>query len=614
MDKVPFFEIHIPKTMSFLKEGKKVTDFSEVYEFCDFIDKREDCNDFRMVAIQRLYLQFASCLPEKVKNRIKKTILNFRYWMKEPGSDNMCYWSENHQLLFAASEYVACKLFPDETFTNVNKTGSEKIDYAYNRILHWLKMRFNTGFIEWHSHVYYAEDLAALMHLIDFSDNQELESKATIISDLMFLDMAMHSYKGNFALTHGRSYEMQKKSSAKADIAPIVSEAFKLTDIAYDQSRIAAVFSYRKKYKVPEIIIMIAHDVEEVIVKDQMGFDLRTIKRELDLKDELDRFALWQMEAFTNPQIINHSIDMLNEYNLYTNKFLSDFKSISHPLLRKTGLLPIISRIIKPVTDGVAIQQANTYTYKTKDFSMSTAQSHYPGTPGDQQHIMNVCLGEEFNVFITHPAVLPYDEDNAYLSLSPNNWVGNGRMPHSVQDKAINITIFKIPKRKAFMEKVLNNYTHAYFPIKHFDNYDIEENIAFCQVKNALLALIGRRNLLLKNDEELIQEGRFTTWVTELSSIDQESYEDFKTRIKTNRREITDNKVFYCSKGNDYLLKYKKAFFINKKPVNTKYKRFETPYIESERYQQELVCKFKNQKIIWNLDKMIRKEGKNGKQ
>ena len=613
MGRAPYLEIHLPHIMNDMKLGIENNDFQQIYDFCDFVDKREDCNDFRMISLQRMYIQFSNLLPKEVKERIKTSVLNFRYWMTEDGNDNMCYWSENHQLLFATIEYIGALLFPNDTFTNDNKLGKDKLGYAEKRIHHWYAQRFNTGFIEWHSHVYYAEDLAALMHLIDFSQNDSMIKKATIITDILFLDIAMHSYKGNFALTHGRSYENQKKSPKEADVSPIVSDAFGLTKIPYITTHIASIFSYRMNYEIPKIISDIAKDDSEIIVKDQMGYDLKTVKKELDLKDELDRFVLWQMESFTNPEAIAHTIDMLNEYDLYSNEFLGEFKSISNPFLRKLGLLPTISRVLKPITDGVAIQQANTYTYKTKNYSMSTAQNHYPGTPGDQQHIMNICFGEDFNIFVTHPASSPYDDENAYLSLSPNNWVGNGRMPHSVQDKNINITMFKIPKRKTFMERILNDFTHAYFPTKHFDQYDIEGNYSFMRFNDSLFAFITKEKVSLKSDNELIQQGKDAYWISECSSTDIESYDAFKKRIRSNSISQNKNTVQYTTNSKTYELTYKGDFKIDNHVINTLYNRFETPYIQSKRFDKELKVKYNDQSITWNLDKLVRKEDANGK-
>ena len=35
-----------------------------------------------------------------MKERIKDVMLNYRYWMDMDGFDGMCFWSENHALMF----------------------------------------------------------------------------------------------------------------------------------------------------------------------------------------------------------------------------------------------------------------------------------------------------------------------------------------------------------------------------------------------------------------------------------------------------------------------------------------------------------------------------------
>jgi len=607
MKRAPFFEVHVPKIMEDFYHGK-VSDEKDLFAFCDFVDTREDCNDFRMTALLRLYIQYHEQLSIEAKIRIKQTVLNFRYWMNEPGSDNMCYWSENHQLLFASIEYIGASLFKEELFTNSMTYGKDKIEYAKRRINHWFQARFNTGFIEWHSHVYYAEDLAALMNLIDFSEDVEIRKKATILTDILFFDMASHSFKGNFALTHGRSYERQKKSPKDADIAPIISDAFEFHTVTYVPTHIHSIFKYRLNYQVPNILKEIARDDRAIIIKDAMGYDLKDVKKELCLKDELDCYILWQMEAFTNKESIEHTIDMLNEYQMYQNDFLSGFKSISHPLLRKLRLLPLVSIVLNPFTNGVAIQKANTYTYKTKDYSMSTAQNYHPGECGDQHHIMNVCLRDDLNLFITHPTIISYSEDNQYLSLSPNEWVGNGRLPHSVQDKSVNITLFKLPKKPTFMEKTMLHYTHAYFPINKFDEYEISNHYAFVRTGKVLIAFIGKNDFTLKEDNELIQTGRCTSWITELSTIDQETYQEFKSRIKRNPFIGTKNRVQYESLKNQYQLTYKKDFIMNGKKIRLEYDRFDTPYAKAKRYSEDLKIKYQNKILSLNLTKLIREE------
>ena len=180
----------------------------------DFIDARKDCSDFVMHSILRLlYWQnrdwqaeneisnlvtegHKSPISKEVYKRAKTTVLNFKYWPDEPGADSMCYWTENHHILFSAATYLAGQLYPDEIFTNSGQTGREKMAISRRRILRWLDFRFRTGFNEWLSHVYYDEDLTALLSLVDFCDDEEIVRKSTMIIDLLLLDMALNSFKG----------------------------------------------------------------------------------------------------------------------------------------------------------------------------------------------------------------------------------------------------------------------------------------------------------------------------------------------------------------------------------------------------------------------------------
>ena len=42
----------------------------------------------------------------------------------------MCFWSENHQIMFHSDEYLAGQLFHDRTFTNISEPGSWHVEKA----------------------------------------------------------------------------------------------------------------------------------------------------------------------------------------------------------------------------------------------------------------------------------------------------------------------------------------------------------------------------------------------------------------------------------------------------------------------------------------------------
>ncbi|MFN2304493.1 MAG: hypothetical protein ACK2TV_12255, partial [Anaerolineales bacterium] len=175
----------------------------EIFRSLNFINDRLDCSDFVAHSVLRLVYQFDPSHQKGIPNgkglkmnyppsqelldAAKETLLNFKYWPDEPGIDSMCTWTENHYILFSSAGYLAGQLYPDQVFINSGETGREKMERNRPRVLRWLEMRFKTGFNEWLSHVYYEEDLTALLSLHDFCNDNEIRQKATMIIDLVLL-------------------------------------------------------------------------------------------------------------------------------------------------------------------------------------------------------------------------------------------------------------------------------------------------------------------------------------------------------------------------------------------------------------------------------------------
>ena len=253
-------------------------------------------------------------------------------------------------------------------------------------------------------------------------------------------------------------------------------------------------------------------------IRDSMGLDLREIRREFPDPRDIDTTGmfLWAMEAFTNPESISMTMKIFNDWNLEKNIFLKDFGPLNICLLRQLRLYPLISRVLHPSTDGIAIQRSNSYTYKTPEYMLSTSQAYHPGEFGDQQHIWQATLSEDLTVFTTHPGAAMFD-DNA-RNFSPSYWVGNGINPHSVQDKNIHISIYRLGGRRGYLEKQRHMFTHAWFPFSRFDEVELRGRYAFGRKEKAFIALIGATELRRDpgKEDELFQDGRDQFWICEL--------------------------------------------------------------------------------------------------
>ena len=97
-----------------------------------------------MIPILRTLYAYSTLLTEATLKEIEKTVLGFKYWMDEPGEDSMCYWSENHQLIFGTIELLAGQFYSDKVFYNLPITGRERMERAKNASLIGLSIDINT--------------------------------------------------------------------------------------------------------------------------------------------------------------------------------------------------------------------------------------------------------------------------------------------------------------------------------------------------------------------------------------------------------------------------------------------------------------------------------------
>jgi len=555
-------------------------DWSRLDGTLKYITKEYDCSDFRLVNLVRILYDFESQIPEETLSEIHNTIFGFRYWWDYPGENSMCYWSENHQILFASAEYLIGQRYPDTVFQSDGHTGREHMALAKKRALDWLEMRWKYGFTEFFSGVYYKEDIGAMINLIDYAEDEELVKKTRIIMDLLFYDVATQNVNTMFVSTSGRAYTGNRKGGSEATLGGLTNYYWG------DGKEINPGMMYgmivTEKYSLPPVLIDIAKDTNSVVVKQSSGLDLSELKTE-GYYGEDNKSMMMQlgMEAFTNPEIIRNTISFIRSHNMFSNEFISDFKFMDFSLIKWLRLESLIARIINPQTNGVAIQKGNTYTYKTKEYSLYSAQKYHPGTYGDQQHVAGMNIKNYFSIFHTHPAL-----EEGIPHSSPNYWVGYGYLPHVAQDRNVSLAIYDIPNKKGLMEMDLLDYTHAYFPAMEFDSVILKRNYAMGKKGTTYSALISYNPLQYKENtsDNLIQKGKQTFWIIEAGSqSDDQTFSAFCERILNNKIEFDPEilELTYESQDRKYNLNFGGDFLLDNEKMNMEYIRYNSPYSQT---------------------------------
>lgn len=494
-----------------LHRGQAV-DEAPIFGLLAFIDARLDCADFRALTVCKLALDHGNQLSPATLAAITATLLNFKYWLDEPGVDSMCYWSENHQVIFATVEYLAGGQWPDEVFSNSGTTGLERRKQARRRLGRWLADRRRFGFSEWLSNTYYEEDIAALALLVDHAE-PAIAEQATAVLDVAMYELAAHSVGGVLGASSGRCYERQKKFPASAEVRMIMAHAFGLgaglehgNADGLDWGGLSALF-YTCSYRPPPRTLELAASTSTQLITTSHGVNVEELPTLLAHRDEEEAGAFaWAMEAFVSPETVRLSRTLLTRYGLQDNAFLRPLRMLE----RVPGpLLPPLVRLLRPVAAGMALHRADVTTWRSDFGTLSSAMRYRPGEFGDQQHLWQATLGE-VGVFTTHPAGEP--ETPSVRNRTPSEWVGNGVNPDVAQNENLLVARYDTRGRRGWAEPRRRRRSHLYWPTARFDESLAGPHWLAARVGQGLIGLRAAGPLHPGAEDEYVQNGVITGW------------------------------------------------------------------------------------------------------
>lgn len=572
----------------------------------DFIDARKDCADFVLHGILRLLesreLDTSHLLSDHLFSRAKRTVLNFKYFPNEPGIDSLCTWTENHYILYTSAAYLAGQLYPEEVFANSGETGRQKVELNRKRILRWLDLRFHTGFSEWLSHVYYDEDLTALLALYDFAQDEEIRRKAEMVIHLLLLDIALNSFKGVFGSTHGRAYENTKKWASNEGTTDTSKLLFGMGIFSNFDNMSAVAFAL-SNYRVPKVIEMIASDSHlehdrHIENRQRMGIKLSEMETWGIHPDNFeDGMHYLTLEAYIHPRTIANTLRMFDTCNWWENSFLNAFKPYRTLLktVNTVGGLPLLARFVERDACRNTREEVNIYTYKTPDYMLSTAQDYRKGYGGDQQHIWQATLGQDAVCFTTHPAKIE--------GVTPNYWAGSGLLPRAAQYKNVAVIIYNIEKIPALYVPIKHFFTHAWFPRDKFDEVLETKGWIFARKGKGYIALRSQNKYfwnmeseipylpmpIRQHEEDKLREvivpSKKNIWICQMGcEADDGRFFDFVETLSGAGIAFSGMNVEFQSPGNGLVrFGWDGGFSVDGVTIQLHdYPRYENPYVKAE--------------------------------
>jgi hypothetical protein len=235
---------------------------------CQFLENRFDCADFYAVGLLTLLFLYDSnhhALRSPERQRIENAFRNFKFWIDEPGLDAMCYHTENHQILFHVTAYLAGQRWPNRVFTNSGQTGRRQKARARPRIVEWISRRLRGNFSEWDSNAYLTLDAYAMLALTEFADSPRLREMATALLHKIFFILACQSWRGIHGCTHGRAYVTSLKTARIENSSGLQNIAWGLGNFNRE-TRATGLLALARRYRVPDILQKIGADMPDLLV------------------------------------------------------------------------------------------------------------------------------------------------------------------------------------------------------------------------------------------------------------------------------------------------------------------------------------------------------------
>lgn len=400
------------------------------------IQRRADCSDFYMAALLRHIRCYG--LPQQMKDRAKEAILHYRYWMTENGSDGMCFWSENHSLLFFIDAYMAGQLFPEDTFLRSGRTGLEQSRWALSCIRQWLRDVVEYGFDEFLSADYMCVTMGALLNVVDFAPEEE-SAQASALLDRLFHSFACHCFQGEIIAPQGRIY--------RSVLYPYTQNAQALMYLLDPDCPMALSewlsFLLTSKYQLPR--------EEKKWFRENLDMAYSSSNARIHLYKTQD----YILTSVQSPRTDGGSM----------------WSPVPQEILEDTSLDTLVIRN----------KAMNECFHGTSHFQ--------PGVYGYQQHMCYAALDREAVVFVNHPG-----ETSDLSSMRPGYWYGNGLMPAMKQEKNFLGFIYQLNDRHPV------DFIHFFFPQCKFDAWSYDGSWLFASKGTSYLGIWCSAPLVPWND------------------------------------------------------------------------------------------------------------------
>lgn len=197
------------------------------------------------------------------------------------------------------------------------------------------------------------------------------------------------------------------------------------------------------------------------------------------------------------------------------------------------------------------------YIYKNIDFAISAAINYKYMRKGHQQHLMNISFSkDEIQMWLNNPGEKVFSGDGR-----PSYWAGNSINPQIFAKE--NMMLYNYDNTHAEI-----SFTHMYFPTYKFEEYKVNNNIAYAQNKGAYIGIVSTSEINLSTlgsvaNRELIFNDLVGSIFIYLGSKEEyKSIDEFERYLHEINIEIFNTSTHVETPDNKYLVT-NDQFYIN---------------------------------------------------
>lgn len=184
------------------------------------IEDCHDCADFVLVPLLFAYTRWSDLLSPELRDRIEHAVLNYRYWMDEPGNDVQWYFPKTTRFSstpppISAAGCSRCRLRPFRPHRRRADAGRRGACRA------WLDHFERWEMAEWNSVPYFPIDLKGLTALVACAPDETIRNRANASIVRLMEIVARSAHHGMLTGSQGRSYEHTLRPGRSVELSAV---------------------------------------------------------------------------------------------------------------------------------------------------------------------------------------------------------------------------------------------------------------------------------------------------------------------------------------------------------------------------------------------------------